>query len=241
MQRLTHFATFLLFLAITAIICVPYASAAEPQKPDDAKKAEDAKKKADDAKKKAEDAKKKAEEAAKRADEPKNWSSRDASQTRSAESAIVLYIKDPKPKKNLEAEHYESKDCLLDDSLRVKLRGCSRIKIKSDGTDGRGWAPEWLQKAHNGAMLVLLTSDGSQVYQFEAKGKEGPKADAISQAADRILKWQTERKAAADAKAKAEAAKNPPPPPPKPEIPGLDGKTVAKKPDKPKVKEPQDE
>ncbi|MGD0088945.1 MAG: alanine-zipper protein [Planctomycetota bacterium] len=213
------------------------------KKADDAKKkADDAKKKADDAKKKAEEANKKAEEAQKKQDDPKNWPARDFASAAAVPGAVCVYIKDPKPKKNHEAEALEGKEMLGNEEVRVKLRPFNRIKIKSDGSDGKGWPSEWLAHAKNGAVLVLFNSDphsdpGKNAFIGMSVVKE-----KLLEMIDTVLKYEAELKAAREARAKEEAAKNPPPET-KPEVPGLD----MKKPDKdknkkkPGSKEPQDE
>ncbi len=195
-----------------------------------------------DGKKKA-DPKKKAEEALLRQDEPKNWPACDTTSFHAIDQGLCLYIKDARMKKNPEADFYEGTDLLLNDSLRVKLRGLKRVKVKSDGTDSKGWPAEWLKAGHNGAVLIIASGDGTLTGIFERKGKSGPSLEAINELVDKVVKHQAERKASADAKAKADAelAKKNAPPPPKPEIPGLGPSTAAPKKDKPKEKGPQDE
>ncbi|MCY3020347.1 MAG: hypothetical protein NTW87_15115 [Planctomycetota bacterium] len=203
---------------------------------------DDAKKKADEAKKKAEDAKKKAEEQIKKQDDPKNWPARDLSAVKAIPSPICVYIKDPRPKKNHEAEMLEGKDFLGNDEVRAKLRAFNRLKIKNDGSDGKGWPPEWMQHAMNGAVLVLSSSDLTKIAIFDKSSPKGALTrDGLSKAADEILKYEADRKAVAEAKAKEEAAKAPPPPEKKAEVPGLDIKKPEKEKKKTGPKEPQDE
>lgn len=177
-------------------------------------------------------------------DDWKKWPARDFANATVLPGAVCVYIKDPGPKTNREAGILEGKDFLGSEEVRVKLRGFTRTKIKSDGSDGKGWPAEWLNAADNGAVLVLFSGDKTKVFSF---GKGTPKKDytkeALLQAADVLLKYEADRKAAAEAKAKEEAARNPPPAEEKPALPGLDNtkKPAAEKKPKPKDAGPETE
>lgn len=204
-----------------------------------------AKKPPPDPKQKAEEERKKAEEARKKADDVKNWPARDYMNATALGGPVCVYIKDPRPKKNDRAAFLEGKEILGHEALRVKLRAFNRVRIKNDGSNGKGWPPAWTVPAEGGAVLVLFSGDLAKVYAFEGcrgKGQSKEKdltTDAVLKNADDILRYDNERKAAADAKAKEEAAKAAAER--TPELPGLDGakKPPAKK--KPDSKEPQDE
>jgi len=249
-------------------------AAADAKKADEAKKSEDEKKKAEEAKKKAveaevkkrlaeekktadakkkaadaeskkkldEEKKKKAEEERVRLDDPKNWRARDF--TALMTQPLFLYIKDANAKKNTEAALIEGSEFLGDAEFRKKLRGFSRVKIKNDGSDSKGWPAEWLKRAENGAALVLVSADRRETTFVDGgQAKAMLNKEALNTVLDAMLKKETDRKTALAAanKAKAEAkAPKPEMPVVKPEIPGLDD-VAAKKAEKPKSKEPVDE
>jgi hypothetical protein len=232
-------------VCIAAVLALGVAGA-ETKKADDPKKAEEDKKKAEEAKKKAEEQKKKAEEAQKKADDPKNWPARDFSSTQSADAAVCVYIKEADgKKKNPDAAYMEGKDVLGDEGLRQKLRKFNRIKIKNDGSDGKGWPQPWCQQAENGAILILFSGDMKIIRPFGSGASKTPaKAADVMKAADEILQHQAEvRKAIAEknkeerAKIKAEMEKEQK----EREVPGLSGKTPPKPKPKPGPKEPVDE
>jgi len=178
-----------------------------------------------------------AEDQQKKQDDPQNWPARDFSSATSLIGAVCVFIRDPRPKTNHGAEELGGKDLLGNDEVRAKLRGFTRLKIKCDGSDGKGWPADWLARAKSGAVLVLFSSDRAHTVIIDKAAQK----DALLKAADVIPKYVAEKRAAAEAQAKAEAAKNPPPPAEKPQIPGLDGKITQKDKKKPGNKEPQDE
>ena len=109
------------------------ACAGEAKPPADPKKAEE------ERKKKEEEKKKKAEEDLKKQDDCHNWKARDYMNATALGGPVCVYIKDPRPKKNNDAGFLEGKDILGNDEVKIKLRAFSRVKIKNDGTDGKGW------------------------------------------------------------------------------------------------------
>jgi len=182
-----------------------------------------------------------AEDQQKRQDDPKNWPARDFASATAVPAAICVLIKDPKLKTNQEAEQLTGKDLLGNDEVRAKLRGFTRLKVKSDGSDGKGWPAAWLSQARGGAVLVLFSSNQAKVTIIDKTHSK----ETLLKAADAILKYVAQWKETAaaqekEARAKQEASK-PPPPVDKPDVPGLDGKIARKDKKKPGSKEPQDE
>ncbi|HYG76609.1 MAG TPA: hypothetical protein VEK08_16515 [Planctomycetota bacterium] len=231
-------------------------AAADAKKAEEKKKADEAKKKAaDEAKKKAaEEAKKKAEAEKIKQDDPANWRPRDFNKLLT--QPMCVFIKDAGAKKNPEAEFILGPEMLGNTATRQKLRGFIRVKIKNDGTDAKNWPAEWLKRAENGAALVLISADMSQIVFVDGgQAKSMLNSAAFNQVVDEMVKKELARKAkvaeaaaAAKAKAAEEAAKAPKPvmPVDKPEVPGLDklGATTEKdkkKADPAKKKEPQEE
>lgn len=218
------------------------------------KLAEEAKKKlAEEKKKKAEEAKKHAEEVMKKQDDPANWKPRDFTAVKATNTGFCVYIKDAGAKKNTEAALLEGKDILGNADARLKLRAFQRVKIKNDGSDAKGWPADWLKRAENGALLVVVCGDGQQVLFFDTNTTKNMTASAFQAALEPFLKRDTELKASAARQAKEEferkkdeaaraaaAAVVPGLPSNEGKIPGLDG-TPKKVADKPKSKDPQDE
>jgi hypothetical protein len=166
-------------------------------------------------------------------DDFKKWPARDFGNATAIQCPVIVYIKDADAKNNKEAGTLEGSNFLGNEEARVKLRAFTRVKIKNDGSNSKGWSPAWMKAAENGAVLVLFSSDKSKIFPF---GKATPKADfskeAFLSAIDDLLKYEADKKAAAEAKAKEEAAKNPA----NSDIPGLD---PLKKPPEEKMPKPK--
>jgi hypothetical protein len=225
---------------ILAVLLLVFG-AAQGVRAGDAKPPVDPKKAEEDRKKKEEEKKKKAEDDIKKQDDCHNWKARDYMNATALDGPVCVYIKDPRPKKNNDAGFLEGKDILGNDEVKVTLRAFSRVKIKNDGTDGKGWPADWGVRAENGAVLVLFSSDLAKVgFIDKGKGKDQPNKDTVLKLADTILEYETARKAKKEAKAKEEAARNAPPEK-KPEVPGLDPTKQAPEKKKPAEKGPQDE
>lgn len=186
-----------------------------------------------------EEKRKKDEEEKKREDNFNNWPNRDFGSATAVLAAVCAYIKDPKSSRNSEATYLEGKEIFGNGDVRAKLWDFSRIKIKSDGSDGRGWPAPWLERAAHGAVLVLFSSDLAHVVFIDKTVSR----NTLLSAADSILNYTAQRRAARLAQAKAEAAAVKPPPPEekKPELPGLDPKKPEKEKKKLPGNEPQDE
>lgn len=170
-------------------------------------------------------------------DDVKKWPARDFANATVIQCPIIAYIKDGDAKNNKDAEKLEGGDFLGNADIRVKLRAFTRIQIKNDGSNSKGWPQAWMAAAENSALLVLFSSDKSKVFPF---GKATPKADfskeAFLRAIDELLKYEAEKKAAAEAKLKEEAAKNPG----NADLPGLDPLKKPPEEKKPKPK-PQEQ
>jgi hypothetical protein len=166
-------------------------------------------------------------------DDFKKWPARDFANATAVQGLICVYIKDAGAKNNKQAEKLEGADFLGNEEVRVKLRGSTRIKIKNDGSDSKGWPDAWLRAAENGALLVLFSSDKVKVFPF---GKSTPKEEfskeGLLRAIDAIQKHEADKRAAAEAKAKEEEAKKPDPA----NIPGLDPSKKPPEEKKPKPK-----
>jgi hypothetical protein len=233
---------------LVAVVLAAGICSVLPAAEQDQQKAEEAKRKADEAKKKADEARKKADEEQKKRDDPKHWPARDFASAAAIPGAVCVYIKDPKAKKSHEIEVLEGKEMVGNEEVRIKLRAFNRIKIKDDGSDGKGWPPEWLAKAKNGAVLVLFNSDPGADQSKNAVINKALSKDAMLKQIGVALRYDAELKAAREARAKEVAVRNPPPEK-KPELPGLDIQKPAKDKDKdkekdkkkPGSKEPQDE
>lgn len=150
---------------------------------------------------------------------------------------IALFIYDPQQKsKNHAAELLEGKDGLDNNDVKEKLKQFTHIKIKSDQTDSKGWTPEWLKAADNGAILILASGDFKELARFDKSAPPKTLKAQIIAAADVVTKHQEEEKKEEIEREKnqaAIAAKRAPPPPiaaAQDNIPGIE--TTSKKNDK---------
>jgi hypothetical protein len=173
-------------------------------------------------------------------DDVKKWPARDFANATAISCPICVYIKDADAKNNKDAEKLEGADFLGNEEIRVKLRGFTRVKIKNDGTNSKGWPGEWLKAAEGGAVLILFSSDKTKTFPFSQKTlkKEFTKEGLLT-AIDTLLKYEAEKKAAAEAKLKEEAAKNVTPADEKAAVLGLDPTKKAPEEPKPKPKPQQ--
>lgn len=118
-----------------------------------------------------------------------------------------VYIYDADLKHNTAAYHYEGpkEGVLSNKETQDKLAGFAKIKIKSDGTDAKGWQEGWRKSADKGATLILMSADMAMVVVFD-KSKEATERtpQKVAAAAASIKTYEDNKKAAA---AKAEKEK----------------------------------
>ena len=107
--------------------------------------------------------------------EVKSWLKHDYELIKGGFSPLVIYIYDHAAKKNALAFHFEgATEGVANATLKEKLAKFTKVKIKSDGSDSKGWPDALLKGADKGASLILMSSDLTIQIVFD-KSKE--KAD----------------------------------------------------------------
>src|SRR5579862_2080829 len=114
-----------------------------------------------------------------------------------------IYIYDADLKHNTNAYHYEGpKDGVLSNKDAMeKLAGFTKIKIKADGTDSKGFQEAWRKAADKGASLILMSADMTK----EAAERT---PQAVAAAAASIKTYEETKKAAAVKAEKEKEAKD---------------------------------
>jgi hypothetical protein len=161
----------------------------------------------------------------------KSWTPRAYDALNGGFQPLIIYIYDHEPKKNTVAMQVEGKDGLSNADLKDKLSKFGKIKIKSDGTDAKGWPEDLRKGADKAATLILRSADGKMQMVFT---KTEHKLPELLAAAVAIQAYEDKAKAQAakeDKKAQAIAAANEKP---KEKEPDLTIKIDEKKPE-PKV------
>ncbi len=97
----------------------------------------------------------------------KDWKPRAFDTIKGGYLPMVIYVYDPEPKKNALAFHFEGKDALDNAEVKEKISKFAKIKIKTDGTDVKGWTEQYLKPAEKGASLYIMSADQSIVIPFD--------------------------------------------------------------------------
>lgn len=124
-----------------------------------------------------------------------SWSTMGINAARKAEKPILLYVWDSSKKSNAEASGIETY-VFEDKDVKSTFGSFSAIRLT---TSSKGWPPQLLAAARNGAAIYVMTADGSIVAQYTSK----PTTKAFVVAGQRA--------AAANAAAVEAMKKNPPP------------------------------
>jgi hypothetical protein len=131
---------------------------------------------------------------------------------------MCVYFYDQNNKRNSMAKLLEGGTLLGNADVAAKLKGFLFLKIRADGTDGKGWPSNWTCLAGKQAALVLTTSDGANpIIYHKDMPKEAITSQALLGAIAGILKYEERRKemiAKGQIAAPAAAKKAEPPPPP---------------------------
>jgi hypothetical protein len=176
----------------------------------------------------------------------KKWTGRDFEGAKVAGMPMLVYFYDPEPKRNEIAKLLESKVLAMAE-VKEKLKSFLVLKVKTDGTDYKGWPADWLGHAKNGAAIMLTTSDMvQQIFYDKSTPKETfANINNVVQQMAAVLKYEENKKAIAE-KNPAKKDKEAPPPEEKKSLPGLaldkdKDKKDEKKPEKKKTAAPADE
>jgi len=177
-------------------------------------------------------------------DSVKSWGARDFESARTADMPMIIYIFDPLNNNNSIANHYETK-VIANAEVKDKLKGFLTMKIKTDGTDVRGWPADILGRAGKGAAVMIASSDMAQVIFID---RNTPKEvitsmNLIGHIAT-IASYEERKKLVADKTEKKAAEEKKPED--KKTVPGLalddkDKKDAKKPPEKKKAAAPSDE
>lgn len=137
----------------------------------------------------------------------KAWPAASLEEAKKTGKPTCLYIYDTRPAENTFAKFLET-EVLVQAELKSALQDFECVKIKADGSDGKGWPPEWLHPAAGGAAILLVSSDGRVVQTFSrGKGEEACKANWVQAAAAAIVVYEKNKKEQAE-KAKAKVAED---------------------------------
>ncbi|HYG77966.1 MAG TPA: hypothetical protein VEK08_23375 [Planctomycetota bacterium] len=180
----------------------------------------------------------------------KGWGSRDFEGAKTAGLPMIIYIYDPSNNNNSVANNIETK-VVASAEVKEKMRGFLTIKIKTDGTDVKGWPAEILSRAGKGAAVGVISSDFAQMlFLDKTTGREGMTSQALLMNILSIQNYEEKKKLMADKNGggkKEEKGLMPEKQEEKKTVPGLalgdekDKKDAKKAPEKKKVAAPADE
>jgi hypothetical protein len=100
------------------------------------------------------------------ADIVKKLPGRDFESVKNSNMPLIVYFYDADVRRNDYAKFMETK-ILSSAEFKDKLKPFLFIKIKHDGTDYKGWPPDWLVRAKNASALMVASSDMSQVVFYD--------------------------------------------------------------------------
>ncbi|MCY3023101.1 MAG: hypothetical protein NTW87_29340 [Planctomycetota bacterium] len=123
----------------------------------------------------------------------KGWGCRDLQAAKELGQPFCVYVYDVKNKRNLAAKFYE--EVLAKPEVKEKLKGFFCVKIKSDGSDSKGWPSGWLERSANGGTLVLATSDFVQTLIFDKLNKDTVNPAGVAKQLAGITTYEEQRKA----------------------------------------------
>jgi hypothetical protein len=127
----------------------------------------------------------------------KAWTPKPFDATKDSFQPLAIYVYDSSVKVNGFAKALEGKDGLETDAIKTALEKFAKIKIKSDGSDAKGWAPALLADAKGGSSLVLMSADAKLQRTFDKNtpgGNKGHGKDAILLALEEILAYESKQK-----------------------------------------------
>ena len=129
----------------------------------------------------------------------KAWTPRAFDALKGGYSPLAVYIYDHENKKNSFAFGLEGSKGLNSADVKDKLSKFSKIKVKSDGTDAKGWPAAMLQNADKSSVLILMSSDLTMQLVFDKSKDAGERsAQSIMAAATAILAHEDKLKAIAE-------------------------------------------
>ncbi len=126
-----------------------------------------------------------------KSDVVKGWPAMDFQVALQTDKPICAYIFDPDTKQNPRAKYLEGRDGLASIEVRDALKDFQMLRIKSDGTDVRGWPKDMLFNAQRSASIIMLSSDGKKVFTFDKRmSNEQIKPSVLASTALGITKYE---------------------------------------------------
>jgi hypothetical protein len=120
---------------------------------------------------------------------------RDFESAKNANMPFVVYFYDADVRRNDYAKFLETK-VLSNAELKDKLKSFLFLKIKHDGTDFKGWPPDWLAKAKNAGAIMVANSDLTQVTFYDKNmPKEAITPQNLVAQMSSVLAWEEKKKA----------------------------------------------
>jgi hypothetical protein len=95
----------------------------------------------------------------------KGLPSRDFENARNSGMPLCIYFFDSNQRNNARARYLEQ--ILSNAELRSRLKEVLYLKIRSDGSDVRGWPANLLDLANKSAAIVFISSDFKQIIPFD--------------------------------------------------------------------------
>jgi len=124
-----------------------------------------------------------------KSDSVKSLPGRDFENARTAGMPLIVYFFDPNARPNNRSRYVEPLLGNLD--FRSKLKDFLMLKIRTDGTDVRGWPAEFRDPAVRSASVVFISSDFKQIISFDKNMQNAQiTLDAMSNAAASILVYE---------------------------------------------------
>ena len=121
------------------------------------------------------------------------WGAKDFQEIKKLEQPLCVYVFDPKYGSNITAKFLEG--ILGSAEVKEKLKPFLCVKLKSDGSDSKGWPSDWMARSYNGAVLVVASSDFGQKLVYDKDNKETVSAVGLAVQLRNIAKYEEERKA----------------------------------------------
>ena len=164
---------------------------------------------------------------------------------------MCVYLYDPNAQKTNAMVKALEGTVLANAELRDKLKPFQFLKIRSDGSDVKGWPQEWREYGDKGAALLFTTSDLKSVVVYDRfKGKDVATIDNVEGTIKQILAYEEKKKEIAGGgkigkEAKDEKEEKPSKPEPVAQaiakaLPGLDKDNPLPKPAEKKKPNPAD-
>jgi hypothetical protein len=154
------------------------------------------------------------------AESVKGWGAKDFLAAKTEGKPMCVYIHDPKYNHNMAAKYFEGKDVLDNAEVKEQLRGFLCVRLKSDGSDSKGWPGDWLGRGFDGAVLVLATSDFAEKFIYDKQNKGEIGAAGMVARLKALAKYEEERKVLVARTKLVPGPQSTPPPPPPPAVAG---------------------